>query len=175
MLPMLYNHPDNGSPLSVIADVQREFDRVFDRVLSDAWPTGRLAGGIGTWMPAVDVQETEHELRFVVEAPGLGPDDLHVSVTDNILTIGGEKKVERDEREGPFRLVERRAGRFARSFTLPANTDSDHVSAEYENGLLTVVVAKRTDAKTRRINIKSSFFQKLLGNRRKHESSDNAA
>jgi HSP20 family protein len=169
MLPIMYNRQSVTSPLSIITDARREFDRVFDRLLSDDWPAGRLAGGFETWLPAVDVQESEKELRFTVEAPGLGPDDLQVNVTDDVLTISGEKKVERDDREGAFRLVERRAGRFERSFALPAHAEAEHVSAEYENGVLTVVVPKRGGAKTRRVEIRSSFFQKLLGGRRKHE------
>jgi len=172
MLPTPYDRQSVTAPLSIITDVRREFDRMFDRLLSDDWPAGRLDGGLSTWLPAVDVQESAKELRFTIEAPGLGPDDLHVNVTDDVLTITGEKKVERDEREGAFRLVERRAGRFERSFALPAHADADHVSAEYENGVLTVVVPKRADTKTRRVEIKSSFFQKLLGGRRKHEENE---
>lgn len=169
MLPMPYDRTDRGAPLSMIAEVHRELDRVFDRMLGDASTPGRPASAIGTWAPAVDVQETEGELRFTVEAPGLGPDDLQVDVTGEVLTISGEKRVERDETQGPFRLMERRVGRFSRSFTLPAHTDPDHASAEYENGVLTVSIPRRAGTRTRRIDVKSSFFQKLLGGRRKHE------
>ena len=116
----------------------------------------RAAGRCATWTPAVDIQETGKDYRLTVEAPGLDPDDLRVDVTGNVLTIAGEKKVERNEGEGRFRLAERRAGRFERSFPLPEHVDADRITAEFENGVLTVVVPRQADAKPRRIEIKSS-------------------
>ena len=156
----------DDSPFVVLDEMRREFDRVFDRMLGP-WndPLPRLGAAAGSWVPAMDVQETDKELRFSIEAPGLGPDDVHVDVTDDTLTIAGEKRVDRDEREGAYRVVERRAGRFERRVTLPSYADSGRVAAEYENGVLTVTIPKREDAskKPRRVEIKSSVFQKLLG------------
>ena len=112
-----------GSPLALIDEMRREMDRVFDQMLggwADPRPSrlGALTGALAdTWVPTMDVQETEKELRLTVEVPGLGEDDLHLDVTDDVLTISGEKKVARDETEGVHRLLERRAGRFERRVT----------------------------------------------------------
>jgi len=161
----------DSSPFVMLDEVRREFDRVFDRMLgswNDPLPVPRLGVAPVAWFPAMDVQETDNEFRLSVEIPGLDPDDVRVDVTDDTLTISGEKRVERDETNGAYRLVERRTGRFERRLTLPNAVDTEHVAAEYENGVLTVTVPKRADAtKARRIEIKSSVFQKLLGRGRK--------
>jgi len=161
----------DSSPFVLLDEMRREMDRVFDQMLgswSDGTSTPRAGRATETWFPVMDVKESDRELRLTIEAPGLGPDDVHVDVTENVLTIWGEKKVERDEQDGAYRLVERRAGRFERRLTLPTYADADRVSAEYENGVLSVTIPKRADASTsRRVEIKSSAFQKLFGRGRK--------
>lgn len=158
--------------VALLADVRREFERMFGRMLGtpwpDAWPAPRLERSSEAWFPAMDVQDFDRELRLTIEAPGLGRDDSRVDVSDDVLTISGEKRVERREEDGAFRLVERRAGRFERRIALPAGTDTEHVTAEYENGVLTVTIPKRADtSRSRRVEIKSSWFQKLLGRAKK--------
>jgi len=156
-----------GSPFALIDEMRREMDRVFEQALGawgDPLPPLRPGAGAGAWMPTMDVQETEKELRFTVEVPGLAEDDLRVDVTDDVLTIAGEKKVERDETKGAYRLVERRAGRFERRLALPGDVDAERATAEYEGGVLTVTVPKRADAKqARRVEVKGSGFRKLFG------------
>jgi HSP20 family protein len=128
---------------------RREIDRVFDR----------LAGGAGSmtgpWMPVVDVRETKDALEVVAELPGLRLEDVEVNIENNILSISGEKKQEVTEGspEAEYHLVERRCGRFERSFTLPRTVDAGKISARFENGLLTVHLPKAEAAKPRRVEI----------------------
>ncbi len=156
-----------GSPFALLDEMRREMDRVFEQA-HGAWGDSlaplRLGAGAGAWVPTMDVQETEKELRLTVEVPGLAEDDLRVDVTDDVLTIAGEKKVERDETQGAYRLVERRAGRFERRLALPGDIDAERATAEYEGGVLTVTLPKRADAKqARRVEVKGSGFRKLFG------------
>jgi HSP20 family protein len=112
----------------------------------------------GTWYPVVDVREAEGELVLQAELPGLRSEDVNVGVENGVLTISGEKKqhVEEGHEGSNYRLVERRYGRFERSFTLPRSVDAQKVQAEFANGLLTVTLPKAEAAKPRRIEVQVS-------------------
>jgi HSP20 family protein len=124
-----------------------EIDRVFDRFFTP--------GTMGPWAPAVDVRETKDSIEVVAELPGLRLEDVEVSIENNLLTIAGEKKQEVTEGnpEAEYHLVERRCGRFERSFTLPRTVDAAKISARFEHGLLTVMLPKAEAAKPRRVEI----------------------
>ena len=130
---------------------RREIDRVFDRFF------GQANGVVGPWSPVVDVRETKDAIEVVAELPGLRPEDVEVNVENNVLTIAGEKKQEVTERspEAEYHLVERRCGRFERSFTLPRSVDAEHIGARFEHGLLTVMLPKAEAAKPRRVEIRT--------------------
>jgi HSP20 family protein len=107
-----------------------------------------------TWMPPVDIFQTgEHELVLKAEVPDMSREDIDVTVENFVLTIKGEKKLADDVKEEQFHHVERRYGTFSRSFSLPHTVDAAKVSAEYRNGLLTVRLPLREEAKPRQIKV----------------------
>ena len=107
-----------------------------------------------TWMPPVDIFQTgEHELVLKAEVPDMSREDIDVTVENFVLTIKGEKKLAEDVKEEQFHHVERRYGTFSRSFSLPHTVDAARVSAEYRNGLLTVRLPLREEAKPRQIKV----------------------
>lgn len=132
-----------------IFNMRRQFDRLLE---------GQLGSGdqIGSaWLPPVDVRESGDELRVQVEIPGIAPDDVEVRVENGVLTVSGEKKSEIQDGENGagYHLVERRYGRFERSFTLPRTVDADRVTAVFTNGVLTLTLPKAESAKPRRVEI----------------------
>ncbi|MCP3960087.1 MAG: Hsp20/alpha crystallin family protein [bacterium] len=128
------------------------FDRVFDNVWNDS---DFVAGESGrrTWLPAVDIKETDEAFVATADLPGLKKDDIDVSIEDNVLTVSGERKFE-DAAEGTtFRRVERAYGSFRRSFTLPRGVDSVKVEARFEDGVLMLQIPKSEVAKSRKITV----------------------
>jgi HSP20 family protein len=108
----------------------------------------------GTWVPPVDIYETDaHDLVIKAELPDVVRDDIEVTVENNTLTLRGTKKPPVDVKEEQFRRIERHYGSFARSFTLPATVDASKVAADYRNGVLTVKLPFREEAKPRTINV----------------------
>ena len=136
-----------ASPFDALLDVHRELDRVFEGDTN----------GRETWRPlATDVVETPDEVRVMIEVPGLSAEQVEITIDDNMLRISGEKQSQREEGEGTsYRLMERRFGRFERSFVLPQSVQADNISAEYVNGVLKLNVPKSEEAKpkTRMIDI----------------------
>ena len=109
----------------------------------------------GTFAPAVDVYEDEHNLVIKVEAPGMNEEDLKVRLENSNLTVSGERKLEKEEREENFHRIERRYGTFTRTFRLPDSVDPENVEAGYEKGILTITFAKRAEAKPKTIKVVS--------------------
>ena len=108
----------------------------------------------GNWVPAVDIFETaSHDLVIKAELPDVNREDVTVTVENNVLTLRGEKKLPADVRDDQFRRVERDYGSFSRSFTLPNTVDAAKVSADYKNGVLTIRLPFREEAKPRTINV----------------------
>lgn len=107
----------------------------------------------GTFTPPVDVYEDEQNLVLKLEVPGVNEEDLKVSLEDNTLTITGERKFEKEEKEENFQRIERRYGAFTRSFRLPSTVDTEKVEAGYEKGILKITLAKRAEAKPKQIKI----------------------
>jgi len=106
------------------------------------------------WEPPVDVyQVADQELVLKAELPEMAREDIDITVENSLLTIKGEKRLSRDVKEEHFHHVERRYGAFSRSFSLPPTVDPNRVSAEYKNGVLTVRLPLREEAKPRSINI----------------------
>jgi HSP20 family protein len=143
------------SPLERLYSLQRELDRAFE---TDS------ANGQQTWVPPMDVVETGDEVLCHLEVPGLTPDDIDIRVQDNMLVVAGEKKFtsEKEQNEGGFRSVERRYGRFERSFTVPRTVDTDKVTARHENGILTIVLPKMETSKPRRIQVEGASSHREL-------------
>lgn len=128
--------------------LRREIDRLFE----DTFGRG---DGTTTWSPAVDVRESDKELRLEVEIPGMNPDDVELTAENGVLTIRGEKRGERKEgdEESRYHLVERSYGSFMRSFQLPQGLDESKIEADYNNGILSVHIPKAALPQPRRIQI----------------------
>lgn len=116
--------------------------------------TGRMGDTLR--VPSADVIERENDIQVVMEIPGMNPDDLDIDLENNVLTVSGEKREER-EQDGDtgstYHLSERRYGRFSRTFLLPRDVESDNIRARCENGLLRITVPKSERARRRRIEI----------------------
>ncbi len=125
--------------------MRREMDRLFENLSREfGWPMPERAGAI---VPSIDVSETDSELKVEAELPGVDEKDVEVSVVDNVLTIRGEKKEEREEKKKDYHLVERSYGSFARSITLPFAVEPDQAKATFKNGVLTITLPKPPEVK----------------------------
>ncbi len=135
----------------------RDFDRMM-REMDRLWGSffGRELSPIdgGTWLPSLDVAETENEFVVKAEVPGMDPKDIEISLSDGLLTIKGEKKQEKEENEENYHLIERSYGTFTRSIRLPKEIQSDKIDASYKNGVLKVVLPKSEEAKKKEIKIR---------------------
>ena len=107
----------------------------------------------GNFVPAVDVYEDEHKISLKLEIPGIDQKDVDIRYENNTLTVRGERKFEKEEKEENFHRIERSYGTFARSFTLPNTVDQENIHAEYVNGVLKIDLAKRAEAKPKQIKV----------------------
>ena len=140
--------------------LRAHMDRLFDEMMGgfDLAPLGHGPNG-GLLAPRIDVSEDEKKYRFTAELPGVSEKDVEVTLSDNVLTIKGEKKVEaKKEAEGKSIRLERSYGSFQRSFALPADIDHAKVDASFDKGVLTIGVAKNKEAKakTKKIEVKAA-------------------
>jgi len=117
----------------------------------------------GAFMPPVDIYEDEHSLQLKLEVPGIDEKDLDVKVENNTLTVSGERKFEKEEKEENFHRIERRYGSFTRSFTLPNTVNTEDINAQYNNGVLTIKLAKRAEAKPKQIKVSIGSQKTLEG------------
>src|SRR6201988_869939 len=104
-----------------------------------------------SFAPAVDVYEDEHNVTLKIEVPGIDEKDIDVRIENNTLTVHGERKIEKEEKEENYRRVERQYGSFTRTFTLPQTVDAEKVQATYDKGILKVQLAKKAEAKPKQI------------------------
>ena len=123
------------------------------RVLGEM--VGRTAeeSNLTPWAPAVDIYETEHELVVKADLPEVNPQDLDIRVENNILTIRGERKFENKVKEEDYLRIERAYGSFSRSFSLANSVNSEAIKADYHNGVLTLNIPKREEAKPKQIKV----------------------
>ncbi|TAM79499.1 MAG: Hsp20/alpha crystallin family protein [Acidobacteria bacterium] len=127
------------------------FNGAFARAFDDQQEVSR-----GAWVPPVDIYETGDSLVLKAELPGINPDDVEIRVEDSTLYLKGERKFKKEVKEENLHRVERSYGTFTRSFSLPSTIDSDKVRAEYQNGVLTLTMPKREEAKPKTIKINVS-------------------
>jgi HSP20 family protein len=149
-------------------DPFREFVTLQDRMnrlFRDSFgPEGRdEALTTTTFAPPVDVYEDEHNITLKIEVPGIDEKDIDVRVENNTLTVHGERKFEKEEKEENYRRVERQYGSFTRSFTLPPTVDPEQVQADYDKGMLKIQLAKKAEAKPKQIKVKVGSQKTLEG------------
>src|SRR6267143_1556153 len=118
-----------------------------------------------SFAPAVDVYEDEHNVTLKIEVPGIDEKDIDVRIENNTLTVHGERKFEKEEKEENYRRVERQYGSFTRTFNLPTTVDAEKVSATYDKGVLKIALPKKAEAKPKQIkvNVGSEKSQALEG------------
>ena len=133
---------------------QREFDRLFREAFSPAAAEGELS--TRTWAPPVDIYEDGDNLVLKAELPGINPDDVEVRVENNTLYLKGERKFEKEVKEQNYHRVERSYGTFTRTFALPNSIDADKVAANYKDGVLTLTMPKKEEAKPKTIKVNVS-------------------
>jgi len=139
------------TPFGDFERMRRDMDRMWDSFFEG----GTLRGEEGReWLPSLDVAETKNEIVVKAEVPGLEPKDIDISLSDGLLTIKGENRQEREEKEENYHLVERSYGSFIRSIRLPNEVRSDKINASYKNGVLKVVLPKSEEAKKKEVKIK---------------------
>jgi HSP20 family protein len=143
-------------PFRGVTTLQDQINRLFN----DTFERSSDDSSLSAWAPSVDIYETEHELVVKADLPDIDPKDLDIRVENNILTIRGERKFEKKVNEENYLRVERSYGSFARSFTLASTVNSDAIKAEYQNGVLTLTVPKREEAKPKQIKVNATAPEK---------------
>jgi HSP20 family protein len=155
------NTPSRGGyDVDPFTAMRRDMDRFFDDMMKGfGGGNGLPAAFSGAAAPRIDVKETETGLEVSAELPGVDEKDVEVELQDDVLTIRGEKKVEKEEgdKEQGYHLMERSYGSFARSIALPFEADSEKVSADFSKGVLKVVIPRpaAAAAKTKKIEVKA--------------------
>ncbi len=141
-------------------DITRDLDTMqkrMNRLFNDFFG-GREGDGdeltLGSRLPAVDVVENDDAFVLEAELPGMKKDDIKISIANDVLSIRGEKKIEKEDKKKNYHRTERSYGSFSRTFPLPGNVKADKVDAEFNNGVLTVTIPKSEEAKPKQIDVK---------------------
>lgn len=140
--------PSNG-----LTALRKEMDRLFDRIWEGGLP--EVTTPLGEWTPALDISETNDVVVVKAEVPGIEPKDIQVTWNNQVLTVAGEKKMHKEEKDEKFYRMERASGTFARSVTIPVPVDVTKVAATFHNGLLTITMPKTAAAKGTSIPVKA--------------------
>ncbi len=129
-------------PFRGFSDMQSQVNRMFDQMLGNVARRGggRQLEGVTEWAPAIDVTTQDGNIIIRAELPGMKPEDVNITLQDNVLTISGERKAEEEEERGGYHIRERRYGSFSRSLSLPQGTDESKINARYENGVLELTI-----------------------------------
>jgi HSP20 family protein len=141
------------SPFREVSRLREEMDRLWQDFFG---PRRRVLRPLAEeWVPAVDISETADKVTVRAEVPGMDAENIEISLSGDILTIRGEKKAEKEEKEENFYLMERSYGSFARSLRLPAAAEADKIEASYKQGVLTITCPKKEEVKPKKISIKA--------------------
>jgi HSP20 family protein len=145
---MTNSNLNRWEPFRGAATLHEHLNRVFGENFNRAEESN-----LTTWAPAVDIIENEHELVVKADLPDVDPKQLDIRVENNILTIRGERKFEKQVNENNYLRIERAYGAFARSFSLANTVNSEAIKADYQNGVLTLAIPKREEAKPKQIKV----------------------
>lgn len=146
--------------LSDVAVLQNRLNSIFQDFARPEGTSETLA--MGSFVPAVDVYEDAQKLVLKLEVPGIRREDLDIRIEGKTLTVKGERKFEAEEKEENFHRIERRYGSFVRSFTLPNSVDAENIDATSADGVLTLSLAKKPEAKPKQITVKAAAEQKQV-------------
>jgi HSP20 family protein len=136
-------------PFTGAATLQEQVNRLFNNVVE----RNQHESSLSTWAPAVDIYESEHELVVKADLPDIDPKELDIRVENNVLTLRGERKFEKNVNEDNYLRVERTYGAFTRSFALSNTVKPEAIKADYQNGVLTLTIPKREEAKPKQIKV----------------------
>jgi len=148
-------------PFREFATLQDRINRVFRDSYSGTGQDDSLT--TSSFAPAVDVYEDEHKVALKIEVPGIDEKDIDVRVENSTLTVHGERKIEKEEKEENYRRVERQYGSFTRTFTLPQTVDAESVSATYDKGVLKITLPKKAEAKPKQIKVNVGSEKQIEG------------
>ena len=137
-------------PFRGVSSLQEQINRLF----SETFERGTDEANLTAWAPAVDIFETEQSLVVKADIPDIKPEELDIRVENNILTIRGERKFEKQVNENNYLRVERAYGSFSRSFSLANTVNAEAIQADYKNGVLTLTIPKREEAKPKQIKVR---------------------
>src|ERR1700726_3988140 len=143
-------------------DRMNRMNRLFRESYSPEGPEDSLT--TTSFAPPVDIYEDEHNITLKLEVPGIDEKDIDVRIENNTLTVHGERKIEKEEKEENYRRVERQYGSFTRTFNLPPTVDAEKVQADYDKGVLNITLPKKAEAKPKQIkvNVGQSAGQKTI-------------
>jgi len=136
-------------PFREVVALQNRLNSVFGNISNETDNPLTTA----SFVPAVDVYEDDKKVVLKLEVPGIEEKDLDVRVENNTLTVKGERKFDKEEKEENFHRIERRYGSFYRAFTLPSTVDAENVDAKYENGVLKIELNKKPEAQPKQIKV----------------------
>src|SRR5271157_1024259 len=148
-------------PFREFVTIQDRMNRLFRDSYGTQGPEEALTST--TFAPPVDVYEDEHNVTLKIEVPGIEEKDIDVRIENNTLTVHGERKFEKEEKEENFRRVERQYGSFTRTFSLPSTVNHDNVQADYDKGVLKIKLAKKAEAKPKQIKVNVGGQKTLEG------------
>lgn len=138
-------------PVRELAGLQERMNRLFNDSFSSVTSQESLAAG--SFVPAVDVYEDEQGIRLKMEVPGIDEKDIDIRLENNLLTVRGERKLEKETKEENYHRIERSYGSFTRSFSLPNTVNPEEVKAGYARGVLTIQLGKRAEARPKQIKV----------------------
>src|SRR5467141_4929965 len=143
------------NPLREIDEAQNRLSRFFPGGFPNRMGSGEIHSlAVADWSPEVDISEDDHGYVLKADLPEMKKDDVRVTVEDGILSVSGERKIEKEDQKRKFHRIERSVGNFRRSFTLPEDADSTKVTAEFRDGVLKVHLPTTTKAKSKALEIK---------------------
>lgn len=140
-------------PFRELDELQKRLSTLFGRAPVKTNGEQEEALAVAEWAPVVDIAEDDNSYVITAELPGLKKEDIKVGVQNDVLTISGERKYEKEEKDKKFHRVERAYGSFSRRFTIPENSDGEKVSAEFKDGILQVHLPKTETVKPKQIEV----------------------
>jgi len=152
MMALVRWSPLRWDPFGEFSTLQERMNRLFEDLIP-ATRKGEEELNTGTFYPAVDISEGEKDITLKAELPGIDKKDVHVEINDGVITLRGERKIEKEDKKEHYHRVERSYGSFNRSFTLPTTVDSGKVKANYKDGILEVTLPRKEEAKPKSIPV----------------------
>src|SRR5947199_6804805 len=160
-------------PVRELNTIQSEMNRLFNSFFESSSPANGTS--LRRWIPAMDLVETDDDFVLRADLPGLTEDDVNIELEDNVLTLSGERKSEREEKNEGYYRVERASGSFQRSLTLPEGVDPEGIKADFDKGVLEVRIPKPQQRKPRKVTISAGGDQKTIEGSESEETAGAAA